>query len=91
MICCTIPGIQEKGLSLLKGPFLGFDPYADWCSGRDELEPVICWCAMLQAAEYPRHNIVLPICFKSDSLKNILEYVEPMREPMTFKACFVFI
>lgn len=50
-----------------------------------------CWCAMLQAAEYPRHNIVLPIYFKSDSLKNRLEYIEPVSGPMTFKAWFMFM
>lgn len=79
-MCCTFPGILEEDLGLLKGPFLGFDPYADWHSGRDELEPVTCWCAMLQATEYPRHTIVLPIYFKPDSLKNVFTWICPITE-----------
>lgn len=59
------PGFRDRTWS---------DPCADWCSGTDELEPIVWRCAVLQAVEYPTHHIVLSTYFTSDTPKNVLAW-----------------
>jgi len=59
--------IPERDLGLEKRPVLT----CMRTEAVDELEPVVWWCAMLQALEYPTHNMVLHTYFKSDSPKNV--------------------